>query len=65
MKPKTVLKSLDDRSREVVEPEPGRPAPDNLESIPASLPEPRYVPLPIREPERSYSEAYRHWGLNE
>jgi hypothetical protein len=65
MKRETVLNSLDDLSHEVVEPEPDRPAPDYLESSPASLQELRHVPLPIGVPEHSDSAAYRHWGINE
>jgi hypothetical protein len=65
MKGKTVLKSLDDLSHEVVEPEPDRPAPDYLESIPASLQELRHVPLPVREFEYFEAPGYQHWGINE
>jgi hypothetical protein len=65
MKPNIVLKSLDDISPEVVEPEPDRPAPDYLEWIPANLKEPRYIPLPDRESEHSGFAGYAHWGLNE
>ncbi len=65
MKGNTVLKSLDDVSHEVVEPEPDRPAPDYLESISAGLREPRHVPLPICVSEHSDSAAYRYWGINE
>ena len=65
MKGNTVLKSLDDVSHEVVEPEPDRPAPDYLESISAGLHEPRHVPLPVRESEHSEFPGYRYWGINE
>ena len=65
MKPRTVLKSLDELSHEVVEPEPDEAAPAHLELIPAGLREPLHVRLPVREPEHSYSAGYRHWGLNE
>jgi hypothetical protein len=65
MRGNTVLKSLDDHSHEVVEQEPDRPAPDYLESTPASLQEARHVPLPVWESEYSISPAYRHWGINE
>ena len=65
MKEKTVLKSLDDLSHEVVELEPDKPAPDYLESIPVSLHELRHVPLPIRKSEHSDLTGYLHWGLNE
>jgi hypothetical protein len=65
MKEKTVLKSLDDLSHEVLEPEADRSAPDYLEWIPESLEEPRHVALPVPEPEHYYSAGYPHWGLNE
>jgi hypothetical protein len=65
MKRNTALESLDDFSPEVIEPEPDKPAPAYLEAIPAGLWVPRHVPLLIREPERSYSAGYPHWGLNE
>jgi hypothetical protein len=65
MKRNIVFKSLDDISPEVFEPEPDRPAPDYLELIPASLQEPRHVPLPILESGHSGFAAYPHWGLNE
>jgi hypothetical protein len=65
MKQKTVLKSLDDLSPEVVEQEPDKSAPGRPESIPAGLRERRHVPLPVRESKHFYSTAYRHWGLNE
>jgi hypothetical protein len=65
MKEKTVLKSFDNPSREMVEPEPDKPAPGYLELIPASLQEPQHVPLPIRELKHSDWAAYRHWGINE
>jgi hypothetical protein len=62
---KTVLKTLDDLSHEVVEPEPDKSGPAHLESIPASLQEARHVPLPVWESEFSKSQVYRHWGINE
>jgi hypothetical protein len=65
MKRNTALESLDDFSPEVIEPEPDRPAPNYLESIPAGLREPLRVPLPIRKSEHSDWAAYQHWGLNE
>jgi hypothetical protein len=65
MKRTGALKSLDDLSPEVIEPEPDRSAPDYLESTPATLQEPRHVPMPVRELERFASAAYLHWGLNE
>jgi len=65
MKRKTVLKSLDDLSPEVVEPEPGRPAPASPKPTPASVQEPPETQLPILAPEHSGFAGYPHWGLNE
>jgi len=65
MKTNTVPKSLNDLSREVVEPEPDWPAADFLELTPARLQELRPVSLPFRESEHSGFAGYPHWGLNE
>jgi hypothetical protein len=65
MKRNTVLKSLEDFSPEVVEPEPDRPAQDYLDLTPARLQEPRPASLPFRGSERSGFAGYPHWGLNE
>jgi hypothetical protein len=62
MKGKTVLKSLDDLSPELVEPEPDRPTQTNPKPSVQQLQE---IQLPIRAPEHSAFEGYRHWGLNE
>jgi hypothetical protein len=62
MKGKTVLKSLDDLSHEVCEPEPDRPTQTNPKP---SVQQPQEIKLPIRAPEHSGFEGYGHWGLNE
>jgi hypothetical protein len=65
MKSKTVLKSLDDLSPEVIKLEPDKTAPAHLDSTPARLWGPRHVPLPVREWKHSDPVGYQHWGLNE
>jgi len=65
MKRKTVLKSFDDLSPEVVAPEPERPAQASPKPTPASVQKPPETKLPIAEPEHSGFAGYPHWGLNE
>ncbi len=62
MKGKTMLESIDDLSHEVVEPEPDRPAQTDPKP---SVQQVREIQLPLRVPEHSGFEGYRHWGLNE
>jgi len=62
MKGKTVLESLDDLSHEMIGPEPDSSAQTNPEPSVHQL---REIQLPIRAPEHSGFEGYRHWGLNE
>jgi hypothetical protein len=65
MNRKTVLKSPADRSPEVLELEPGRPAQGNPKPRPASLQQPGESLLPIPMLEYSGFAGYRHWGINE
>jgi len=65
MKRKTVLKSLDDLSPEVVEPKPDRRAQASLKPTPASVQGQVETQLPIPVPEHSGFAGYPHWGLNE
>jgi hypothetical protein len=67
MKPNTIHKPLDDLSPKMFEPEPDRPAPAPLESIPVDSHARQRVLLPVREAQRfdCATHQHRHWGINE
>ena len=65
MKRKTVLKSLENLSPKVFEPEPDRPAQASSKPTPASVQDPPKSQFPILVPEHSGLTGYSHWGLNE
>jgi hypothetical protein len=65
MKPKPVLKFLAELYPKVVEAETAKPAQTDPKPSPAGVQQPREIQLPIRAPEHSDFEGYRHWGINE
>jgi len=65
MKHENTLKSLAERSPEMVEMETARPAQASPKATPSGDEQPQETQPPIPVPEYSGFAGYRHWGLNE
>jgi hypothetical protein len=65
MKPKTVLKSLNDLPSEILQPEPARPMRGNPETRPADKTMQQQNQVRIQVLKQPGFAGYPHWGLNE
>jgi hypothetical protein len=61
----TIPESPANLSRELVEPEPDKPAQASPKRRPAGVQKAQETQLPILVPDHSGFAGYAHWGLNE